>query len=127
MFLSATSCRSAEEGKLAEKHTVYFNQSLLKDAVPYMARIWGTSIVLDSDVASIIDLSVDYSPGREVTLKLALDEILNFIKTKHGVSLRWREQDSRITIERHTTPISRSVYMIFRSFNLNPVIYARPR
>ena len=96
----ATSCRSAEEGKLAEKHALYLNQSLLKDAVPGMARIWGTSIVLDSEVATMRDLWVDYSPSREVTLKLALDEILHFIETKHGVPLRWREKDGRITIER---------------------------
>jgi hypothetical protein len=102
MLVSATSCRSAEEGKLAEKHVLYLNQSLLKEAVPGIARIWGTSIELDPGVASIKDLWVDYSPSREVTLKLALDEILHFIKSKHGVPLRWREKDGRITIERQS-------------------------
>ena len=101
----ATSCRSAEEGKLAEKHVLYLSQSLLKEAVPGMARIWGTSIELDSEVESVKDLWVDYSPGREVTLKLALDEILHFIKIKHGVPLGWREKDGRITIERQSKQV----------------------
>jgi hypothetical protein len=104
-LLFATSCRSAGEGKLTEKHALYLNQSLLKEVVPGMARIWGTSIELDSEVESIKDLWVDYSPSREVTLKLALDEILHFIKIKHGVPLRWREKDGRITIERQSEAV----------------------
>ena len=67
-----------------------------------MARIWSTSIELDSEVASINDLWVDYSPKSEVSLKTALDEILQFIKTKHAVSLSWSEQGGRITIKRQS-------------------------
>jgi len=101
-LLCATACRSADKGKLAEKHALYLNQSLLKEAVPGMSQIWGTSIELDPEVGSIKDLWVDYSPSRDVTLKLALDDILHFIKSKHGVPLRWRETDGRITIERQS-------------------------
>jgi|GEM_PF-6330503 len=101
-LVCVTSCRSAEDGKLAEKHAFYLNQSLLKEAVPGMARIWSTSIELDSEVGSINDLWVDYSPKSEVTLKTALDEILQFIKTKHAVSLSWSEQGGRITIIRQS-------------------------
>jgi hypothetical protein len=64
--------------------------------------MWGTPIELDPEVGSIKGLWIDYSPRREVTLKLALDEILQFIKSKHGVALRWREKDGRITIDRQS-------------------------
>jgi hypothetical protein len=100
-----TSCRSAGEGKLTEKHALYLNQSLLKEAVPGMARIWSTSIELDSEVESINDLWVDFAPKSEVTLKTALDEILQFIKTKHAVSLSWSEQGGRITIKRQSEAV----------------------
>jgi hypothetical protein len=100
MIFCAPSCRSAEDGKLSEKHILYLNQSLMKEAVPGIARIWSTSIELHPEVAEIKDLSVDYAPSGEVTLRVALDEILHFIETKHGVPLRWYEKDGCITIER---------------------------
>lgn len=102
MVFGANACRSAEEGKLAEKQAIYLNQSLLKEAVPGMARIWKTSIELDPEVASLRDLWVDYSPGNEVSLRVALDEILHSIETQHGVRLRWIERDNHITIERQS-------------------------
>lgn len=102
VVVGTISCRSAEEGKLAEKHALYLNQSLLREAVPGMARIWNTSIDLDPEVATIKDLWVDYAPKQEVALRTALDGILRFIEQEHGVTLRWREREGRITIERQS-------------------------
>lgn len=95
-----TSCHPAEERKLSEKHAVYLNQCLLREAIPGIAQIWNTPIELDADLASIKDLWVDYAPGQEVSLRTALDGILRFVKVEHAVTLRWSASDGRITIGR---------------------------
>ena len=98
--ISVLSCRSSEQEKLAEKHALSLHQSLLRDAIPGIARIWNTSIDLSPEVATTQDLWVDYAPQQEVALHTALDEILRFIDQQHGVALRWRVREGRVTIER---------------------------
>ena len=102
MAFGATSCQPAEEGKLAETRALYLNQSLLRESVEGVARIWNTPIELDPEVSAIKDLWVDYSPSREVSLRVALNEILHFVETQHGLALRWSERGDRIIIERQS-------------------------
>ena len=41
--------------------------------------------------------------------------------------MKQEKKEKKENKPRHATPISRPVYMIFRSFNLNPVIDVRSR
>ena len=100
LMTSALPCQPQLTGKLAEKHEIYLNQALLRDATGGLSRIWNTRIDLDPDVSSISGLWIDYAPRKELTLRDVLDEILRFVKDKHKISLRWKADGDRIQISK---------------------------
>jgi hypothetical protein len=98
--LIAPSCQPEIHRNLSEKREIWLNQSLLQDSSELLSRLWGTRVELESEVARMTDLSVDYAPGREVSLENALDEILGYVAKQHREQLKWLVDGDRILISK---------------------------
>ena len=84
----------------SDRHSVFLQQALLKEAVPYLSKTWDTLVVIRGPLHSVDNLSINYRPDKAVSLEEALTGICAYLLREHQVHVRWRQDGETIILEK---------------------------
>jgi len=93
-FMLCLCTAGCEERAYPVVPAVAFQQSLLREAVSFLAELTGRTITLAPDVNAIDDLYVDLPETRGKRLDVILQALIGFIEKEHKRKLTWRTSDS---------------------------------